>query len=406
MVFITKGKMRGCSTSNSHFGAGATHFVIQTAALDAQKLHLAPGSSASHLNLVILRMAVVPRLTFYVSSLLWYAFAVMEAWAIETNNLRKVFRPASSLRRPFRKPEPVTAVAGVDLRVRRGELFGLLGPNGAGKTTLIKMLCTLIVPTAGGAQVMGCDLSQESAIKRSVGLVVSDERSFYWRLSARRNLGFFAAMVGLNGRAARRRVEEVLAAVDLTEVAGRRFSDLSTGMRQRLAIARGLLHRPQLLFMDEPTRSLDPIATARLHALIDGLVKEEGTTVLLTTHDLNEAESLCGRVALMNQGRIRACAAPEQLRRELWPGERYSLRADCRPETAAARLAPLVSELRSEPAGDGTIWLYFTVEERPGALTAALDALRAAGTTILTIQRELPTLERVFAHYAAKGEQT
>ncbi len=328
----------------------------------------------------------------------------MEPWAIETDNLYKMFRPATDLSRPFRKPEPVTAVAGVHLRVHRGELFGLLGPNGAGKTTLIKMLCTLIVPTAGRARVAGHDLSQEAAIKGAVGLVVSDERSFYWRLSARRNLSFFAAMAGLGRAETGLRVEEVLSAVGLSDLAGRRFGEMSTGMRQRLAIARGLLHRPQLLFMDEPTRSLDPLATARLHDLVRRLVQDEGMTVLLTTHNLGEAESLCDRVALMHRGQIRACDAPDQLRRELWPGDRYCLRVDRAPDAAGVNLEALASELEARPAGDGTTELHFRVDGDSGALTAVLDALRAAGITILSVRSELPTLEEVFAHYAEPEE--
>ncbi len=280
----------------------------------------------------------------------------MCSWAIEARTLRKVFHPPRSLRRPFVRPEPVTAVAGVDLQVGRGELFGLLGPNGAGKTTLIKMLCTLILPTAGHARVMGHDLNDEGAIKQSVGLVVSDERSFYWRLTARKNLIFFAAMVGLHGRAAHQRVEEVLQAVELTEAAGRRFSAFSTGMRQRLAIARGLLHRPQLLFLDEPTRSLDPLAAGRLHNLVRGLV-DEGVTVLLTTHNLSEAEALCGRVAVMHRGRLLACAPPDQLQQALRPGERYRLQLDRWSEQVAAGLTPAVTHLATEPAGDGSFWL-------------------------------------------------
>lgn len=328
----------------------------------------------------------------------------MEPWAIETDNLRKVFRSAPDLSRPFRRPKSVTAVAGVDLQVHRGESFGLLGPNGAGKTTLIKMLCTLIVPTAGRARVVGYDLSQEAAIKGSVGLVVSDERSFYWRLSARRNLSFFAAMAGLSRAETRRRVDQVLSAVDLSDLAGRRFGEMSTGMRQRLAIARGLLHRPQLLFMDEPTRSLDPLATARLHELIRRLVKDEGMTVLLTTHNLGEAESLCGRVALMHRGQVRACAAPDRLRRELWPGDRYRLQVDRAPAAAGVHLEVLASELEVQPAGDGTTELHFRVDGDSGTLTAVLDALRAADIAILSVHKEMPTLEEVFAHYAEPEE--
>ena len=149
--------------------------------------------------------------------------------------------------------------------------WGLTGPE---KTTLIKLLCTLIAPDSGRARVMGHDLKQQEAIKYAVGLVVADERSFYWRLSVRHNLDFFAAMLNLPGPAARQRIDAVLEMVGLTAEAGRRVSELSTGMRQRLAIARGLLHQPRLLFLDEPTRSLDPLAAAHLHDLIRRLVAD------------------------------------------------------------------------------------------------------------------------------------
>ena len=329
----------------------------------------------------------------------------MESWALETHGLLKVFQPARNPLRLFRKPRSVRAVAGVDIQVRRGELFGLLGPNGAGKTTLIKILCTLILPTAGSAQVLGYDLSEETSIKQTVGLVVSDERSFYWRLSVRHNLAFYAAMMGLSGQSARQRVDEVLAAVGLTDQAERGFRRLSTGLRQRLAIARGLIHRPQLLFMDEPTRSLDPIATVRLHTLIRELVEREGMTVLLTTHDLAEAESLCDRLALMHRGRIRACASPDQLRRELWPGDRYYLQVDRRPDGAGVQLEAIVSDLQVGVTDGGVVSVQFLVDKNSGALTAALDALRAGGISILKIESKVPTLERVFSHYAGtEGE--
>lgn len=323
----------------------------------------------------------------------------MEPWALETQNLVKVFQPARNPLRLFRKPRSVTAVAGVDLRVKRGELFGLLGPNGAGKTTLIKLLCTLIMPTAGSVRVMGYDLSEEASIKGSVGLIVSDERSFYWRLSVRRNLAFYAALMGIGGSVAEQRVDEVLAAVGLAEHAERDFRRLSTGMRQRLAIARGLIHRPQLLLMDEPTRSLDPIATARLHRLIRDLVDREGITILLTTHNLAEAESLCDRLALMQAGQIRALGSPDELRRELGLGERYRLRVDGWSDAANMELGSLVSDLTVKQAEDGTFDLQFLVDERPGLLTAVLDLLRGHDVAILAVRSKQPTLDQVFAHF-------
>jgi ABC-2 type transport system ATP-binding protein len=334
----------------------------------------------------------------------------MEKPAVETHNLRKIFEPARSLRPPFRRPDAVTAVDGIDMQVNPGELFGLLGPNGAGKTTLIKILCTLIAPTSGTARIAGHPLSQESAIKRTIGLVVSDERSFYWRLSARNNLDFFASMVSLSGQQARQRVDEVLTAVDLTAVANRRFSDLSTGMRQRLAIARSLLHRPRLLFLDEPTRSLDPVATAHLHALIQELLRD-GVTIVLTTHNLHEARALCDRIAVMHRGQIRACGPPEQLELEftqrgpLGLGEHYRLKLDHWSEHEAALLAQLVCDLQVEQAQDGAFWLHFCTGPDKTTLTSVLDVLRASGITIYTIQGDRPRLEELFTHLVT-GEES
>lgn len=330
----------------------------------------------------------------------------MGSWAIRASGLYKDFHPPRRLRHPWRRPNAIRALDGVDLEVDRGELFGLLGPNGAGKTTLIKVLCTLIVPTDGSAHVLGHNLDQEAPIKRSVGLVVSDERSFYWRLSARRNLAFFATMLGLNGDAAHRRIETVLDAVDLTEMADRRFSHLSTGMRQRVAIARGLLNRPQLLFMDEPTRSLDPIATGRLHTLIRRLVDQEGMTVFLTTHALDEAEKLCDRIALMVRGRIRACASPEQMRRDLRPGQNYRFHLRCRPATVPIDRIVHLEEVRLEPAQDDTTWLHFYLRDGAGELSTVLGVLASAGITILQISSQVAGLDQVFAHYAEGEEAT
>jgi ABC-2 type transport system ATP-binding protein len=293
----------------------------------------------------------------------------------------------------------------VDLCVEEGELFGLIGPNGAGKTTLVKLLCTLILPTSGGARIAGHDVSEDRAIKAAVGLVVTDERSFYWRLSARRNLLFFAALHGLTGRDAAERVEAVLGLVDMLGPADQRFSTYSTGMRQRLAIARALLHRPRVLFMDEPTRSLDPGATRRLHNLVRALVAEQGVTVFLTTHDLTEAETLCSRVAVMHRGRIRVSASPDQLRRTLRPGEDYTLVLDRAPVSQDA-LARLVEGLRVEPEGDGRVQLRFHTNGTPGGLTGALDLLRGERCTIYSVSSSVPSLEEVFTHYTEEAEGT
>lgn len=324
------------------------------------------------------------------------------ASAIETEGLTKVYEKREGGWQRFAqritRTTPVTAVTDVTLSVEAGELFGLLGPNGAGKTTLVKMLCTLILPTSGTATVAGQPLRNERAIRAATGLVVSDERSFYWRLSARRNLNFFAAMHGLHGTAARERVDAVLAEVDLLSVAERRFSAFSSGMKQRLAIARALLHRPQILFLDEPSRSLDPVATQRLHDLILDLMARQQVTIFLITHDLAEAEKLCARVALMHNGRIRTIGRPADLRRHLQPQQRYALKTDPVTTAVVQALRKHVPNL-AHASVDGSTQLTFTATADDGTLTAVIDCLRRHDLAIHTVEGTPPTLEEVFTHY-------
>jgi ABC-2 type transport system ATP-binding protein len=323
-------------------------------------------------------------------------------FAIETFELTKQF-PRN--RGPWdfipgsRPSRMVTVVDIVNLTVERGELFGLLGPNGAGKTTLIKLLCTLIIPTSGTARVNGHDLQQEEDIKASVGLVSGDERSFYWRLSGRRNLEFFASLHGLPARQRHRRVEEVLDLMELREVADETFQTYSTGMRQRLSLARGLLNNPEILFLDEPTKSLDPIATRHLHDFIkDRLVGERGVTVFLTTHRLEEAELLCQRIAIMDKGRIRACGTISELRKVLRKGERYSLRISGLSETLQAELASLVANLKVLPLDRDTTLLEFDTVDSEETLSEVIEAIQNNGGRIRAISSQATPLEEVFAH--------
>ncbi|MFO0724486.1 MAG: ABC transporter ATP-binding protein [Myxococcota bacterium] len=226
--------------------------------------------------------------------------------AIAVVGLTKRFNRRRNLRPPFRRPPPVEALRGVDLRLEPGELVTLIGPNGAGKTTLLKILATLIRPTSGQASVQGLEVTQDPAgVRQRIGYVLADERSFFWRLKTRENLRFFAALEGIVGRAAEDRIRALAALVGLTEELDRDFQDLSTGQRQRLAIARGLLADPPVLLFDEATRSLDPGRAARLRRIIrEILVEREKKAVLFATHDLVEAERLADRVALMAEGRV------------------------------------------------------------------------------------------------------
>ena len=232
------------------------------------------------------------------------------ALALDIRDLGKVFKKRRSLREilthPFQKPGKVRALSGITLEVRAGEIFGLLGPNGAGKTTLLKILSSLVVPTEGRALVNGHDVATASQrVRASIGLVTSDERSFYWRLSGRENLHFFASLYNVPRSRIRERCSYMLDKVELTAKADQPFMEYSTGTKQRLAIARALLNEPPIIFMDEPTRSLDPAAAKHLRQFAsETLNKEEGKTIVLATHNLHEAEQLCGRLAILHLSKI------------------------------------------------------------------------------------------------------
>jgi ABC-2 type transport system ATP-binding protein len=223
------------------------------------------------------------------------------------------------LRHPLRR-RTKTALAGIDLRVEKGRSFGLLGPNGAGKTTLIKILTTLVLPDGGRALVCGRDAAKCPAeVRRTVGYAINDERSFYWRLTGRQNLEFFGALNGLRGRSLAARIGEVLALTDLEPVADMRFNTYSTGMRQMMAFARALLVNAEVLFVDEPTRSLDPLAAGRIRTFLrKEIVEKRGKTVFWATHDLAEAGECADDIAIIDRGRIRLAGRIGTLTLEGW----------------------------------------------------------------------------------------
>src|SRR4051795_13366828 len=231
---------------------------------------------------------------------------------IEAIDLRRTYRTTTGVLR--RRPLEVEAVRGVSFGVEKGELFGLLGPNGAGKTTTIKMLITLLLPTSGHARVLGHDVVEDAReVRRRIGYVFGGDRGLYERLSAYDNLRYFAELYGVSGKAQRMRIDEVLELVGLKGRESERVEGFSRGMRQRLHIARGILHDPEVVFLDEPTIGVDPVGARELRATMASLVAA-GKTVLLTTHYMFEADSLCDRIAVIAKGEIVAEGTPRDLK--------------------------------------------------------------------------------------------
>jgi len=246
---------------------------------------------------------------------------------VEVQDLTKRF-PAQRSWRGKSLSAGKLAVDGVSLRLHHGEIFGLVGPNGAGKTTLIKLLTTLLVPTSGSARIAGLDVvADEQRVRRLVGLVTSNERSFFWRLTARENLLFFASLYDMKLSDAAPWIDELFELLDLEHAADDRFDSYSTGMKQRLSFARGLLCKPRFLFMDEPTKGVDPVSGAALVRLMrERIIEKWQPTILITSHNLSEIEKLCGRIAMMRQGRIVAMGTLSELRAMAGSLDRYRLK--------------------------------------------------------------------------------
>jgi len=232
--------------------------------------------------------------------------------AVETFELTKYYRRGKKARffRSFLgKRKRFAAVNKVSIKVKQGEIFGILGPNGAGKTTLLKLLAALILPSSGEALVNGYHtVTQEKMVRSSIGVINSEERSFYWRLSGRRNLEFFARLYNLNSKEIKRKIEEIAQLFGVQDILDTRFGEYSSGTKQKIAIMRGLLHNPKILIMDEPTQGLDPVSIHSLRLIIkEKIVREQDKTVILATQRLEEAKELCHRVAIIDKGLIRFC---------------------------------------------------------------------------------------------------
>ena len=260
---------------------------------------------------------------------------------IFTENLRRTYQTITGIIR--RKKKEIVALDGVDLSIQSGELFGLLGPNGAGKTTITRILATVLLPTSGTAQVFGLDIVKGvKQIRPRIGLVFGGERGLYWRLSGRDNLQYFADLYKVPPEVAKRRIPELLEMVGLTDRANERIEGYSRGMKQRLHIARGLIHDPELLFLDEPTIGLDPLAARDLREVIRGL-NQAGKTIFLTSHYMFEIDALCNRVAIMNKGKILVMDTPSALKKVVANLEVVEIECFGIPEE-------LIAKLRAHPS--------------------------------------------------------
>jgi ABC-2 type transport system ATP-binding protein len=349
----------------------------------------------------------------------------MSDFAIEAHQLVKKFparpgtgdkpteaTPAQPRKRswwPFGKREPkslFTAVNGVDLQIQRGEIFGLLGPNGAGKSTTIRMLCTLLEPTSGTARVNGFDVvAQANDVRRSLGTVLAGERSIYWKLTGRENLEYFAALYHIPQAIAKKRVDELIERMELKDRANELVEKYSTGMRQRVAIAKALLARPPILLLDEPTLGLDPQAARNLRELIAQL-KQEGHTILLTTHYMEEADQLSDRIGIIDTGKVIALDTPEGLKRRIDQKEVIRLEVTGWQEYIGEKLRTLseVSNLVARKQAEADLWeVNLQSNNSRAVLPKLVESISQNGTRLVNMNIVKPSLEDVFIHLTGKA---
>ena len=272
-----------------------------------------------------------------------------QQWAVECENLRRVYVSRNTLG----KKRETVALDGLNLQIPQGVVFGVLGPNGAGKTTLVRILSTLLTPTTGSARVAGFDVvRQAKEVRKRIGQVLGGDRGYYGRLSGKENLLYFAALNHLNPKVAGTRIDEMLARVGLSDVADNWMERYSRGMKQRIHIARGLLMDPDILFLDEPTIGLDPFGAQDVRQLIPELASQ-GKTIVLTTHYMFEADSLCQTVAMINHGRLMALGTPTEIKRQFSKINVFEITVKKASKELAGELTRLNGVQRVDMGADG-----------------------------------------------------
>mgnify|MGYP003574950223 FL=1 len=313
--------------------------------------------------------------------------------AIEVSHLRRIFTSHIGVIR--RSTKEVIAVEDVSFEIQEGELFGLLGPNGAGKTTTVKMLTTLLIPTAGSASVKGFDVvNQADEVRKRIGFIFGGERGLYWRLSGIDNLRYFASLYSLDPDVTKKRIPYLLDMVGLNGRGDEKVQGYSRGMKQRLHVARTLLHDPDVLFLDEPTLGLDPVGAREFRQVILNLQSEK-KTILLTTHYMFEADALCDRIAVINHGCIIALDTPGGLKTHVRDLNVVEVETFGAPESTLEKLRalPFADSLSIEEQGQKQILLVQTARgaEAVPDVMSALDGLKVGRVIV----RE-PTLEDAY----------
>jgi ABC-2 type transport system ATP-binding protein len=308
--------------------------------------------------------------------------------------------PAIDVREIVKQFGDFTAVNGISFAVEEGEIFGLLGPNGAGKSTLIRMLTTLLLPTAGTATVNGFDIVKEqNGVRNSIG-VIPQAMTTDLELSVEENLLIYAKLYGLPREKRKRLIAELLAAVELTDWANKQVKNLSGGMRRRVEIARGLVHEPRIFFLDEPTTGLDPVSRVAVWEMLQRIKEHRNLTVLLTTHYMDEADKLCNRIAIVDHGELKALDSPLRLKASI-PGKNIvEVSFSAIPDGWVERLRALPEV--EEVIGHDTIFRIAS-GNGPATTTALMQAAAAAGVGVQSLSVQSTTLDDVFMHYTGRA---
>lgn len=312
--------------------------------------------------------------------------------AVEVQHLHKVFQSIRGFWR--QKKHPVTAVADISFNIRRGELFGMVGPNGAGKTTTVKMLSTLLLPTSGTASIFGLDVIKDTyAIRNCIGFTFGGNKGLYGRLSGLDNLKYFAELYRLPPDLIKKRIKELLETVGLAGREQDRVETYSSGMQQRLHLARALLHDPELIFLDEPTVGIDPIGAREIRQLVKGLAAR-GKTILLTSHYMYEVEELCDRIAVVDHGNIVALDTPAALKAKISGDCVIVIQMPNGEEPLRATLDTLQKHLSRTHAAGESLSLY--TQEPSKVLNVLTPLLEQKAITNIEVRNQ--TLEDVYVH--------